>query len=42
MIYPVRPNNGMHPTCDTTAFIYLQKFGRAGDAGRYASSLFTM
>jgi hypothetical protein len=30
------PNNGMHPTRDTPAVIYLQRLGRAGDAGRYA------
>jgi hypothetical protein len=30
-------NNGMHPTRDTTDFIFLQRLGRAGDAGRYAS-----
>jgi hypothetical protein len=33
------PNNGMHPTADTTAFKYLQRHGAAGDAGRYAASL---
>jgi hypothetical protein len=33
------PNNGMHPTADTTAFIYFQRFGAAGDAGRYASEV---
>ncbi len=32
------PNNGMHPTRDTTAFIFLHRLGRAGDAGRYAAS----
>ena len=31
------PNNGMHPTADTTALIYFQRPGAAGDAGRYAS-----
>jgi TonB family protein len=28
------PNNGMHPTRDTSDFINLQGLGRAGDAGR--------
>jgi TonB family protein len=28
------PNNGMHPTADTTALKYLQRCGAAGDAGR--------
>jgi hypothetical protein len=27
-------NNGMHPTRDTAALIYLQRLGRAGDAER--------
>jgi hypothetical protein len=27
-------NNGMHPTADTIALIYLQGPGAAGDAGR--------
>ena len=27
-------NNGMHPTADTTAFIFLLWRGAAGDAGR--------
>ena len=27
------PNNGMHPTADTIVFIFLQRFGAAGDAG---------
>jgi hypothetical protein len=36
MIYPVRPNKGMHPTADTHDFIYLQRCGAAGDTGRYA------
>jgi hypothetical protein len=27
----------MHLTADTTALIYLQTLGAAGDAGRYAS-----
>ena len=31
------PNNGMHPTADTPAFIFLQALGAAGDAGRYAA-----
>jgi hypothetical protein len=25
------PNNGMHPTADTTALIYFQSFGAAGN-----------
>jgi hypothetical protein len=29
----------MPPTADTLLVIFLQKFGAAGDAGRYASSL---
>jgi TonB family protein len=32
------PNNGMHPTRDTNAFIYLQRCGRAGDAGRQVAT----
>ena len=28
------PNNGMHPTRDTSDFMYLQRPGRAGDARR--------
>ena len=31
------PNNGMHPTADTTALKFLQRCGAAGDAGRYAA-----
>jgi len=31
-------NNGMHPTADTPALIYLQSLGAAGDAGRYVAS----
>jgi len=31
------PNNGMHPTRDTSLVMYPERFGRAGDAGRYAS-----
>jgi hypothetical protein len=27
-------NNGMHPTADTSAVIYFQRCGAAGDAGR--------
>jgi hypothetical protein len=27
-------NNGMHPTRDTMALIYINRAGRAGDAGR--------
>jgi hypothetical protein len=27
-------NNGMHPTRDTHYFIFRQRLGRAGDAGR--------
>ena len=27
-----RHNNGMHPTADTTALIYFQSLGAAGDA----------
>jgi hypothetical protein len=30
-------NNGMHPTRDTLPLIYLQRLGRAGDAGRSAA-----
>jgi hypothetical protein len=30
----VAPNNGMHPTADTTALIYLESLGAAGDAER--------
>ena len=30
------PNNGMHPTADTTAVKFLQSCGAAGDAGRQA------
>ncbi len=26
------PNNGMHPTADTTALMFLQRCGAAGDA----------
>jgi len=33
------PNNGMHPTRDTNDFMYLQRLGRAGDAGRSASAV---
>jgi hypothetical protein len=29
-----QPNNGLHATADTTALIYLQRLGTAGDAGR--------
>jgi len=29
----------MHPTADTTAFIYLQSLGAAGDAERSAATL---
>jgi len=28
----------MHPTADTTAFIYFQSLGAAGDAGRSAAA----
>jgi hypothetical protein len=28
------PNNGMHPTRDTTAVMYFQSLGRASDGGR--------
>jgi len=28
------PNNGMHPTADTTALMPWQRCGAAGDAGR--------
>jgi len=31
---PAPPNNGMHPTADTTDFIYFQSLVAAGDAGR--------
>jgi len=31
-------NNGMHPTADTTAFIFQYRLGAAGDAGRWAAS----
>ncbi len=27
------PNNGMHPTADTLAFMFQQRCGAAGDAG---------
>jgi hypothetical protein len=30
-------NNGLHPTADTIAFKFLQRFGAAGDAGRWAA-----
>ena len=33
-----QPNNGMHPTADTTDFKFLQSLGAAGDAGRWAAS----
>jgi hypothetical protein len=33
------PNNGMHPTADTTAFMLIKGLGRAGDAGRYVALL---
>jgi hypothetical protein len=33
-------NNGMHPTADTPALIYLESLGAAGDAGRYASTFY--
>jgi hypothetical protein len=32
-------NNGMHPIADTTALIFLQRLGAAGDAGRYAAGI---
>ena len=32
-----QPNNGMHPTRDTTALKLQRKLGRAGDAGRSAA-----
>jgi hypothetical protein len=28
------PDNGMHPTADTLALIYINGAGRAGDDGR--------
>jgi hypothetical protein len=28
------PNNGMHPTADTTVLMIRQSLGAAGDAGR--------
>ena len=31
-------NNGMHPTADTTAVIYFQRLGAAGDARRWAAT----
>jgi hypothetical protein len=33
------PNNGMHPTADTTAVIYFHSCGAAGDAGCWALNL---
>jgi hypothetical protein len=33
------PNNGMHPTADTTLVMLRQWLGAAGDAGRYAASI---
>jgi hypothetical protein len=30
----VAHNNGMHPTADTTALIFGNRSGAAGDAGR--------
>jgi hypothetical protein len=32
-------NNGMHPTADTMALMYIESSGAAGDAGRYAARL---
>jgi hypothetical protein len=32
------PNNGMHPTADTTILKLRERCGAAGDAGRYASA----
>jgi len=32
-----QPNNGMHPTADTTILKFLQRCGAAGDAGRSAA-----
>jgi hypothetical protein len=32
-------NNGMHPTADTTAVMYIESLGAADDAGRSAASL---
>ena len=29
------PNNGMHPTADTTVVKFSEWLGAAGDAGRY-------
>jgi hypothetical protein len=34
-----RHNNGMHPTADTTALMFIESLGAAGDAGRYALRL---
>ena len=34
-----RHNNGMHPTRDTGDFMFRQRLGRAGDAGRYAATV---
>jgi hypothetical protein len=31
------PNNGMHPTADTTDFMFRESLGAAGDAGRYVA-----
>jgi hypothetical protein len=28
-------HNGMHPTADTTALMFSERLGAAGDAGRY-------
>jgi hypothetical protein len=33
------PNNGLHPTRNTLALIFLQRCWRAGDAGRYAAKV---
>jgi len=33
------PNNGMHPTADTPALMYIESLGAAGDAGRSAQNL---
>jgi hypothetical protein len=34
------PNNGMHPTADTTALMLRERLGAAGDAWRWAASYY--